>query len=1281
VKVQALRTLFQFLLVAIVVLVFGDAIATAQIQAAGLRPIRSWDREYLGPSARAWSISQASTGHIFVGANSLLSFDGDRWREVSINSGYAIRALDISPSDRLWIGAMDEVGYIDRDDTGWENYRSLTSSLPSELLPIGEVWHVFSDDRGATFVTRTHVLRWESGAWSTWAFPGSRRMPASRVGGRIWFHHADSGLWVMDTKGPSLQIPASDIPSSFGLISVVKADSTGLLLASGAGLHRYHNGIFERWSLQGSDFLNRHNGTAIIALRDGRLALGTLSGGLGLLSADGESLEIINRTNGLSSDAVISLFVDRDEMLWAGLFTHVVAIETKNDVRLFTPKVGLPESSVNAVTLWRDELYIATDDGLHRWNESRFESVPSLSGRHDDILGTSHGLIAGGYRVIDALTSEGPAKVRQFAHGINRIVPTSQPHSWLLGETYNLGQLEHSSDEGWTHKTLAILPDTITSVLEENPDSIWAGTQSKGLFRLSRGSSSEASWSLVPSSFDGTTPSAKGPTFVAEVESYVVALAPSGGFSYDKDQRRFFPIRGMPRSQIFAHSRPDPRHRVWVAINSTLERTSASVLIGYLALNEENEVSWTEYPVRFTSVLGHIRRMYADEHGLIWIAGDKALMSIAPSAEARVQAPRTPGLTSTTPNGSVLPYHHSPIRIEFSTQDYTRRDQLRYQYLLRGIDRDWSAPTNDPHVVYSGLREGRYDLQVRTVDLLGRISEPAVWAFEVQPPWYRTIWTYSALTLTAVLAFLLGVRLRQTQLIRQAQKLQLAVDEKTSELAKANAAKTEFIANMSHEIRHPISGILGLSVALEDSPLNSDQLKSVRSIKSCGYLLGKLVDDVLEFAKFEVGKTTLEITLLKPIDLIENCAAILRRAATDARCTLRIEADAASYGTFQGDAGRIQQILFNFLTNAFKFAPGTEVQIGSYRERNGNIRIYVQDHGPGISDEDAKVLFTKFTRLKSARDGHIRGSGLGLALCRLLAQSMGGDVHINSQAGRGSRFSVSLPLAEVSTKASPELPRLGTSLRALVVDDIDYAGSATAAVLRRLGFETTLAHDGPSAIERWASNSFDVVLLDLELSPTMNGVDLAKALRSRQRPHHRATVIAASAHASPIQKQFCLDQGFDGYVTKPITPEKLSEVLSTLPQPLRPPASVEAPPPPLPTMPSVNLRLIEELAGTEPEAFSRQLARFCQEVDSELRALATADLETNWRESARLAHRLANYFQMIDAVELTEMVKRLETDAPVLTAEIRAKILSEISSAWQILQNHLSQARPSTATA
>lgn len=1265
---------------AVALLLWQSVRAAAENSSGGFRPLRIWDREILGREARAWAVTQDAAGRILVGADSLLTFDGDRWEKRPLNDSYAIRALAAEDNGRIWVGGVNELGYFTPAPDGSLRYTTLRPSLPPSLpAPLGDIWSVFTIQGGAVFFTESHVLRYRHQQWDVWPFPGSRRLHGMRVGDAVWFCHAPTGLWSIEEAGPTLQIPAQELASNVSITYVLASRSQGLLFVSNQGIFQRQDHQLTPWSASGSEFVKNRGLVCATVLPDDRIAVGSLSGGLGLISPDGSSLEIVDRNSGLPSDAVLSLYADKNGLLWIGLFAHLAAMATRDDIRLITPALGLPEASVNALAEYAGTMQVATDNGTYAWTEGRFAPNPSLPGRHTDLLPTPHGLLASRHRGVELLTDGQARLIYETLHDVPRLGTTHSSDTWLLGEGFSVVALTRAADGGWSSRKIAALPDSANSFAWASPHQVWVGTHTRGLQLLEESLAGGWSVSLVTQPTEGFDE--RTPVSVAKVGSHIVAFNPQGGFQLNPITRKLTALPHLPSLAHLAHA-TDPRSgRLWVALSAPFQDDSPAFAVGDLSERPDGTLAWNTYPMAATASIGNVDDMACDSRGDVWISGDKAILKLSPSATAIPSSLGKPAITVTGEQRSFA-YNSKPIDFHVGTFEFAHRGQLRVQTRLRGLTDEWSQPNNKTSFTFSGLREGSYEFEARVLDAANHVGPTSSWQFSVSPPWYRSQWSY-VLIVAALITITLTISwLRQRRLVAQSQELERAVQRKTSELAKANAAKTEFIANMSHEIRHPIAGILGLAVALEDSSLAPEQRRWVQSIKSCGYLLDHLVSDVLDFAKIEAGRATVDYTTLRPSDLIANCAAILARPAQDAGCALRTVVDAAAEKTYRSDPGRIQQILLNFLTNAFKFAPGTTVELGCYREADGALDFYVRDQGAGIAAEDMEKLFSKFTRLKSARDAQVRGSGLGLALCRVLARQLGGDVEAESTLGQGSCFHLRLPLSEVQAAPVRELTRPGHCLRALVVDDIDYAAAAAAAVLRRLGFDTVVAHDGPSAVERWSQDLFDVVLLDLDLTPAMSGEDVVRALRAREKPFRRAAILAASAHTSSDRLEPCLAQGFDGYITKPVTPEKLATALSRLVKPLRPAISVQAP---IPVAPLRDGRTDSPAAKSferndfPPENTALNAEGIRAEVTQLLDAAESAIEQGQPDAIRRTAHRIVNYAQLIDEEAFALCARRLESYAEVTDPVIQQRLVGELRQAWLEVSRRSPGGSPSAA--
>lgn len=1191
------------------------------------RFLRVWDRDVLGANARAWTVVPGPDGAMYVGANAVLRFDGDQWQSLPVGSAYAVRTIAFGADGKMWVGAFGEAGFFTRTASGWSEFHSLVHALPPDL-PLGDVWHVFPEGAGAVFVTKTHVLRWNGHAWQSWQFGGERRLPASRIRGEIWFQHASTGLWILRRDGPELRLPRERLPEGMGVVNLIESQRGEIVLVSSIGLYHLDHDEVRPWGKQLAEFTSRANPTAVTRLHDGRLAVATLNGGVGLISADGASLEVIDHENGLPSRNVLNIATDTERHLWLAQSAHLTVLDPKTGVAVFRDPL-LPLEGLQAIESLGARTFLATDDGLFQRTESDSAATVESPQRYTDLLACPYGLLASRSRGVDLITAHGTQEVFISKSDVIRLSAFPASDTWLVDDSFALRRLERKSDGTWQQTLLANIPDIVTSVAIESETALWVGTFGGQLLHLTRDSEWRVAHVTLPSATNGAL-------LTTRVGSTTLAFSNRGAFRRNATGA-WVPLAGLPALPVTAQTRPGGDGAVWIALDGPFTDGERAGLLACLRPSTGGDITVRLQPLPAATVAGSIRRMHVDAGGDLWLGGTKAVLRLRPGAISA--APRAPTLRAETGDGALLRFGEGAYRCEFASGEFLERNNLRFQTWLTGVDREWSPPTNQASVAFSGLREGDYTLRVRTIDVLGRTSEAATRSFTILPPWHRTWWAQGAGVLLLAAGVLVAVQLRHRRAVRRTAELERAVADKTAELTKANAAKSEFIANMSHEIRHPISGILGLAVALEDSPLTADQREWVRSIKSCGYLLGSLVEEVLDLARIEARKLVFESAPFRPADLLATCVAMLSARAAETRSPLRVVAGAEAELCYLGDAPKLQQIVLNFLSNALKFAPGREIEVTFTRTSTGRGRFAVRDQGPGIAAADAERLFTRFTRLENR--AQVPGLGLGLALCRELARGMQGEVGVESAPGRGSRFFLEVPLEAAVIVEVRTATGLGGARRALIVDDIAYAATATAAVVRRVGFRTSIAHRPEQALELFGREAFDLVLLDWDLGAGLGGLELVRVLRQREPATQRAVFVAATAHATPEHRERSLAGGFDLFLTKPITPEKLAAALEPLLRSLRPAAPVLASTEPRERDEVLNLQLLETLGDHTPQGTVEQITRFFGELEENLGQLRAALAAGDPPASQQASHRLAGNGRMIAADELVAVAERI----------------------------------------
>jgi len=377
----------------------------------------------------------------------------------------------------------------------------------------------------------------------------------------------------------------------------------------------------------------------------------------------------------------------------------------------------------------------------------------------------------------------------------------------------------------------------------------------------------------------------------------------------------------------------------------------------------------------------------------------------------------------------------------------------------------------------------------------------------------------------------------------------------------ASRAKSEFLANMSHEIRTPLNGVLGMAQVLETTSLTSEQREHLHTIRESGDLLIAIIDDVLDLAKIEAGKTDLRRETSRLASVLEGSVALFAaRAAERGTClTFRCEGDPPARAVY--DSVRVRQCLANLVSNAVKFTTGGEVSVTlsacPLDDGDWLVTLAVRDTGIGISAEAQDALFQSFTQVASATPGEFGGTGLGLAISRRLARMMGGDITVESAPGLGAtfRFTFVAGAAGAETAGSatgddgalPGLPDVVdlTGVRLLVVDDSAVNRRVVTGMLGPLGAICIQAESGRAALDALAG--VDLVLLDMHM-PGMDGAATLRAIRALPEPAGAIPVIALTADVTSAWREHYLALGMQGYVPKPVRRAALcAEIAAVLP--------------------------------------------------------------------------------------------------------------------------------------
>ncbi|MBL9200650.1 MAG: response regulator [Opitutaceae bacterium] len=1233
-----------------------------------------------------YSIVQAADGTLFVSGSSMLTFDGDRWGRHSANDAFWILGLDVGIDGRVWAAAYNDLGWFEQaPDSRWV-FRSLRSRLTPEDLASGPIWYVFADGAGTTFVSAERIFRWNGTEFKSWRKPGTRRLFATRSEGVVYVHYLTEGLFTVDATGPTLVVPQEKLPGA-GIISILRRGDRRLL-GSNEGFSEWRDGAVRKLTTEIDDFLRDKKLTRCVALPDGRLVVGTLMGGIAVITAEGRLERFIDERDGLPSNSVSSFHLDREGLLWATSGTQIIRISLLAASTRWGASKGLNEQNYPVIARMGERVLVASETrllGLTR-DEGVFREVPDVSGRFHSLVGSPTGLLAAGYRGATHWDGTTARKIFSTEHDVLAAVERrGRPGKYYATAAREVFEI---SPEHEPQLVAGGLPTNASSLAEDERGQLWIGTFGRGLWLVDPRADQPAT--AVAAARPGL-PAFTGTVRVrAARDGSVLVLANGGAWVRPAGREQFLAVDGFPVRAASAVSGVAPDGvSFWVGL---AESDSRAQVVGRVTLRADG-AAWTPHAVAMLESVGRVLSLLEAEddqrRAVLWIGGTKSVLRHTVPGALRVPAPPQPllrvyarghGEATRRLAPASLPFDTHAVEAEFAVPDFGRRAALRLESKIDGMGEDWQPVGAGSRRELTGLRDGRYTLRVRAVSEIGEAGPEAVFAFRVLPPWWRRGWFISAFAAALMPAVYGLYRLRVRALKRQNAILEARVRRRTEELELANAAKTEFVANMSHDIRNPLGGIVGLTYALEQTRLDPRQQEFVATMRKCSLYLSTLVDDVLDFASIEAGRVVFRPAPFEPRRLLQSVAETMRATARARGAVLATESADDLPPLLDGDEGRIQQILVNYVANAIKYAGGA-IELSATRPSGapGTVEFSVRDHGPGIAAADQARLFEKFTRLHTPQAGEVRGHGLGLASCRLLAEQMGGTVGIESAPGAGARFSLRLPLKVAAAPAEAPVPKLAAA-KALVVEDEDSNAWAAAAVLEQLGLGCERARSGAEALEKFAAGPFAVVLLDCNL-PDMDGTEIAPRIRALETEHAPALLLAVTAYCTTEDRARCLASGMDEFVGKPLTPDKLRRVFAAQADRLRAAAPAEAIVPPRGE--AVDLGLLARIAGHAGGEIATQLDRVVDGLRGYEKEIDAASQRGDYQGVGLAAHRLLGQALLVGAGALAEAARHLEDAArakvpdPAVCGDWLRRVHAESSALMAAVGHH----HPTTTTA
>jgi signal transduction histidine kinase/ligand-binding sensor domain-containing protein/CheY-like chemotaxis protein len=630
------------------------------------------------------------------------------------------------------------------------------------------------------------------------------------------------------------------------------------------------------------------------------------------------------------------------------------------------------------------------------------------------------------------------------------------------------------------------------------------------------------------------------------------------------------------------------------------------------------------------------------------------------------------------------------INIEYTALSFIQSKQIRFEYKLDGYDADWVAAGSRRTAFYTHVPPGAYTFRVRARNSDGIPSDrDAVLAFVQDPRFYQTWWFY-AVVLALIGGTVWGLHLWRTAALRwENEKLNHLVANRTRELEQANRAvaehsrelevanrvKSEFLESVSHEIRNPLNGIIGLLGLLKQQPQSREARDLTESVQACARTLTRAFEDVLGYSKLEHGDVAVEETAFSLRQLLAEVVAALRWQADQQKARVVIDVPAAMADGYVGDEAKIKTIVGNFLGNAIKYAPGAAIEIRAEEEPlegdRAQVHIEVCDHGPGIPADEQELVFKKFVRGSQAKSQHITGAGLGLAMCRMLAEAMDGSVGVESEAGKGSTFYVCVPLRHSAVPAKPEAEAAsGGGASVLVVEDEAYNQIVLSGIALELGYNPEVAGTVGEAASLIGAKPFAAVFVDWEL-PDGDGGDVSRQVRGRPNGAD-AVIIATTAYDNEDVRRRCRAAGMDDFLVKPYDAIQVRDCIGRVAA-RRAGKTVDPEQPRAETNGALNLQAFQSYARRFPGKADQAQQQYLEALQQEFAALQAAARAADLKRIAAAAHRLHALGGLVGAKPLVEAARELttrarkENDVRAIQTEVAA-VTAAVESVQLLLQ-------------
>ena len=1029
---------------------------TGSTKSTGLKYFENYSRKEYGGHNQNWAVIQDKRGIIYFANHSvgLIEFDGISWRQIDVPN-FTVYSMAMDDTGTIYIGGIDEFGYLAPEPNGSLQYKSLVDLLEKKKRNFGNIWKTHWTPKGIYFRTSKFLFRLDPNTvqikeWGTdYLFKGSYTWK-----GKLFIIEQNTGLNQMDAASDSLQlVPGGEIFANKVIYAMFPYDDQKLLIGtrSEVKFYIYDNIKPVPFPTEADTYLQEKQLLHGIRLCSGDFALATRHGGLVITDSRGRLKEIFDKAYGLQDENVRYVFEDLQGNLWLTLSKGISKIEYASPFSVYDDRSNLP-GNVQAVIKHHNHLYVGTDRGLFVLVSPReFRPAAGISSHCWSFFSNGGSLLVAATDGVYQVEYNHKQKVVENRSYV--LLPSQKDVNRIwVGTRDGLISLYSKNKNGqWTKEhRFENITQEIETLVEDQNGNLWVGTQTQGVLKVDfpgNGVNKDPTVTRYHTSHGLPSRWIR----VYRAARHVMFATIKGIYRFDELKKVFIPdstlgkeFAGEENGRWVFCIMEDKNKNIWLyseaGIIQAIPRPDKTFYL--------NKKPFLRIPET------QVNAIYVDPDGnTAWFACNDGLFRYDTRVKKSYRLEFQTLVRKVLVNGKlvfdgykhkklfpIIPYQDRNLRFEFAAPFFEDETRTQYQCFLQGYEKDWSALSSETWKDYTNLDNGVYTFRVRAQNVYENLSKEAVFKFKILPPWYKTWWAYLFYAFAIFWALFFIVKWRSGKLQREKQKLEQIVKERTTEIEDKNLqlekkttqleeqseklkeldkVKSRFFANISHEFRTPLTLIMGPLEQIISKTGDKEQEKQLNLMLRNSQRLLSLINQLLELSKFDSGQMKLQASQQNIIPFLKGIMASFEPVTTKNELDLTFHAEEENI-TLYFDAEKLEEVLFNLLSNAVKFTPaGGRITVTAARTNAeeesfppGSLDILVCDTGLGIARDQLVHIFDRFYQSDSTYEHHQKGSGIGLAIAREIVDLHHGKIDVHSRENKGTEFIIRLPMGD-----------------------------------------------------------------------------------------------------------------------------------------------------------------------------------------------------------------------------------------------------------------------------